>query len=58
MYNTSTILIRTKVQYNLRVLRVSGRLSCCCRGLGCWRRVYTQVDADDSEKHAVSIPRD
>jgi hypothetical protein len=27
---------------------------CCCRGLGFWRRVHFQVDADVSENDAVS----
>jgi hypothetical protein len=33
-------------------------LSCCCRSLGFLCHVYLQVDADVSEKHAVSIFRD
>jgi hypothetical protein len=33
------------------------RLSCCCRSLGFCRRVYLQVVADVSAKHAVSIFR-
>jgi hypothetical protein len=33
------------------------KLSCCCRGLGFWCHMYLQVDADVSEKHAVSIFR-
>jgi hypothetical protein len=32
-------------------------ISCCYRSLGFWRHLYLQVDADVSEKHAVSIFR-
>jgi hypothetical protein len=52
-FHTNRIM---EVATRLTVKSVELFITCCCRGLWFWRRVYLQVDTDVSEKH-VSIFR-